>query len=214
MGRKPALELSRVVAAIERAFRSGAAPTIRELAHALGGVSTRTVHRYLDLLEQEGWIERWPGSRGMRLLRSRAVTSDTVSIPLVGEVPAGPLLLAEENYEGWVRLPRTFVRAGAQSYYLLRVRGDSMNRARVEGGRIENGDLVLVRQQRNAENGEVVVALVDGETTIKRFHRGAGYIVLKPDSTNRSHQPIIADRRLQIQGVVRRVLNRGSAAFE
>ncbi len=215
MGRKPSLELSRVVAAIERAFRNGAPPTIRELADALGGVSTRTVHRYLDILEDERWIERWPGSRGIRLLRSASANTETVPMPLVGEVPAGPLLLAEENREGWVRVPRSFVRStSAQSYFLLRVRGDSMNRARVEGTRIEDGDLVLVRQQRSADNGEVVVALIDGEATIKRFQRGIGYIVLKPDSTNTMHHPIVGDARLQIQGVVRRVLKHGSELIE
>lgn len=150
----------------------------------------------------------------MRLLRSGEATSETVSIPLVGEVPAGPLLLAEENHEGWVRVPRSFVRSNAQNYFLLRVRGDSMNRARVVGGRLESGDLVLVRQQRNAENGEVVVALIDGEATIKRFHRGSGYVVLKPDSTNTVHHPIVGDARLQVQGVVRRVLKNGSELIE
>jgi len=215
MGRKQLLEMQEVLKAIELAMqRRGVPPTIRELASELNGVSTRTVHRYLERLEAKGWIERWHGSRGIRLLRSATPAVETVAIPIVGEVPAGPLLLAEENRESWLRLPRSFVRSGGQRYFLLRVRGDSMNKARVEGARIEDKDLILVRQQASADSGDIVVALIDGEATIKRFQRGPGYVVLKPESSNPSHQPIVADSRLQIQGVVRRVIKSGSTVIE
>ena len=85
-----------------------------------------------------------------------------------------------------------------------------MDRATVEGERIEDGDLVLVRQQPAAETGDIVVALIDGEATIKRFSEAPGYCVLKPVSSNPVHQPIILDRDFSIQGVVVRVLKKGS----
>jgi len=215
MGRKQLIEEEKVAEAIERHFRErGMAPTVRELVKILGVASSRTVHRYLLRLEATGWIERWPGSRGIRLLRSTKPATETVAIPLVGEVPAGQLLLAEQNHEGWVRVPQKFVGSSAKRCFLLRVRGDSMNRSTVEGGRIEDKDLVLVRQQPTARPGEIVVALIDGEATIKRFQKGPGYFVLKPESDNDSHQPIVVGRDLQVQGVVKRVLKRGAISIE
>ena len=81
-----------------------------------------------------------------------------------------------------------------------------MNRARIDGARIEDGDLVLVRQQPTADPGSVVVALADGEATIKRFVRGPNYFLLKPESTNPEHQPILVNRDFRVHGVVARVL--------
>jgi repressor LexA len=215
MGRKQLLEVSQILDAIERTMReTGLPPTIRELARKLGGVSTRTIHRYLEKIEAEGLIERWRGSRGIRLLRSANPHVQTVAVPLVGEAPAGPLMLAEENREGWLRLPKSFLRPPTAPYYLLRVRGDSMNKAKVEGGRIEDGDLVLVRQQPTAVERDVVVALIDGEATIKRLTRGPSYVVLKPESMNPTHRPILATRTLMVQGVVKRVLKRGSTLID
>ena len=89
-----------------------------------------------------------------------------------------------------------------------------MNKATVAGEKIEDGDLVLVRQQATAHDGNIVVALIDGEATIKHFTRGSGYYVLKPNSTNAKHRPIIVDRDFQIQGAVVRVLKRGSVIME
>lgn len=215
MGRKKLLELSDVLKAIERSVQKrGVPPTVRELARDLGGLSTRTVHRYLQALDDESWIERRPGSRGIRQLRSSGMSAETVAVPLVGEVPAGPLLYAEENREGFIRLPRDFIRPSSQKHFLLRVRGDSMNKARVNGTRIDDKDLVLVRQQASAESGDIVVALIDGEATIKRFRKALGYVTLTPESSNPAHRPIIADARMRVQGVVRRVIRRGAQLVE
>jgi len=85
-----------------------------------------------------------------------------------------------------------------------------MNRARLEGGTIEDGDLVLVRQQPTANPGDIVVALIDGEVTIKRLFRGPDYYVLKPDSTHDGFQPIVVQSQLRIQGVVCRVIKAGA----
>jgi repressor LexA len=85
-----------------------------------------------------------------------------------------------------------------------------MNKAKVNREKIEDGDLILVRQQTTANDGDIVVALIDGEATIKRFARGSGYYVLKPDSTDAKHRPIVLDHDFKIQGLVVRFLKRGS----
>ncbi len=210
MGRKKLLTKEDVMEAINlQLLRTGVAPTVEELRKSLRVGSTRTVLRYLKWLEDEGNIERWPGSRGLRPLKASGQGVETKLIPLVGEAPAGPLMLAEQNLEGWVRLPKDFLRPSSATYFLLRVRGDSMNRSKVQGIPIESGDLVLVKQQRMAESGDVVVALIDGEATIKRFERGQGYYVLKPESTNAKHKPIVVTREFSVLGVVSRVLKEG-----
>jgi repressor LexA len=210
MGRNKDLSRDEVLKAINESFiNRGLPPTIEELRKKLGVGSTRTVLRYLRWLEDEGDIERWSGARGVRALRSDTSSVQTRAVPVVGQAPAGPLMLAEQNIDGWVQMPKTFARPGSE-YFLLRVRGNSMNKAKVIGEKIEDGDLLLIRQQATANDGDIVVALIDGEATIKRFAKGSGYYVLKPDSTDAKHRPIVVERDFQLQGMVVRVLKRGS----
>jgi len=211
MGRNKQLTREEVLRAINESFiNHGLPPTIKELRQKLGVGSTRTVLRYLRWLEEEGDIERWSGARGLRPLRSDISTVQTRAVPVLGQAPAGPLLVAEQNIDGWVQMPKKVARPGSE-YFLLRVRGNSMNKAKVNGQKIEDGDLVLVRQQTTANDGHIVIALIDGEATIKRFARGSGYYVLKPESTGTDHRPIIVERDFRVQGIVVRVLKRGSA---
>ena len=191
-------------------IENGFPPTVDELRRILKVGSTRTVLRYLAWLEKDGDIERWSGARGMRLRKGTNQTAETRAIPLVGEAPAGPFMIAEENREGWVQLPKEYVAPADAKYFLLRVRGDSMNEALVRGECIESGDLVVVRQQSTANSGEIVVALVDGEATIKKLVAGPGYYILRPESTNKQHVPIILHDDFRVQGVVTRVLKRGA----
>lgn len=190
--------------------RDGRPPTIEELRNELGVGSTRTVLRYLEELDETGVIERWPGARGMRMARQPDAAAAFVDVPIVGEAPAGPLLAAEENLQGWVRIGRSRMPAGR--LFLLRVRGDSMNRAAVHDRKIEDGDLVLVRQTPSAETGDIIVALIDGQATIKRLKRGPHYLVLRPDSNNPAHNPFVVDH-LDVQGVVIDVIKDGEAAI-
>lgn len=211
MGRKRLLGREAILEVIHRwIIEQGLPPTVEELRGALRVGSTRTVLRYLRWLEEEGDIRRWRGARGIQPLRAPGSGIDTIPVPLVGEAPAGPLMIAEQNIEGAVRLPKEFLKPSTMRYFLLRVRGSSMNRASVPGGRIEEGDLVLVRQQSTADPGDVVVALIDGEATIKHLMRAPGYWVLKPESTKRQHQPIVVGRDFRVQGVVCRVLKKGT----
>ncbi|MBX3177730.1 MAG: transcriptional repressor LexA [Candidatus Hydrogenedentes bacterium] len=210
MGRKSQFTTNAVFERLhEWIVKNGRPPTMEEFRLALGVGSTRTVHRYLQALEQEGRIERWSGARGIRLRKVSAVRQGTQAIPLVGLVSASGLNLAEEHIEAWVRLPEELLRPKNQQHFLLRVHGDSMNRARVENQLIEEGDLILVRQQNVAGDGEIVVAEVDGETTVKRLSKGPDYTVLKPESDNPSHQPIMLARDFAVQGVVTKVIKQG-----
>lgn len=126
--------------------------------------------------------------------------SQTVDVPLVGMVACGAPILAEENVEAVIRVSTELARP-PHRYFILRAKGDSMNERS-----IKDGDLVLVRQQTTARNGDPVVALVDGEATIKEFHRVADLILLKPRSSNAAHKPIVLNQGLSIQGVAVRVI--------
>ena len=211
VGRQKLLTKTQILDAINRSLiERGTPPTVEELRRLLGVGSTRTIHRYLGQLQEEGEIDRWPGARGLRLRKAPDSGLETRLVPIVGQAPAGSLMLAEENREGWVRLPKEFCRPPSAQFFLLRVRGDSMNRANVSGERIENGDLVLVRQQATADPGGIIVALIDGEATIKRLVGGKGYYMLKPESSNKTYEPIVVRQDFQVQGVVCYVLKKGS----
>jgi repressor LexA len=212
MARPKLLTKEQVVDVLSRWFiRNSVPPTVEELRRLLGVGSTRTVLRYLDDLKEEGYIERWSGARGLRMRRGpKARSLETQLVPIVGEAPAGQLMPAEENMLGQVQMPKEFLKPPSAKFFLLRVRGDSMNRAKVEGQTIEDGDLVLVRQQDRVDPGKIVVALVDGEATIKKLIKGPDYYVLQPESTNLKHRPIIVAQEFRVQGIVCRVFKRGS----
>jgi repressor LexA len=124
------------------------------------------------------------------------IPTQTVNIPLLGTIACGTPILAIENIEAEIPVSIDLIK-GSNKYFLLRAKGNSMN----EVG-INDGDLVLVKQQTSAENGDFVVALIDEEATIKEFHKNSDAIVLKPRSTEQIHQPIILTRDFRIQGIV------------
>lgn len=215
MARPKLLTKEQVVDALNRWFiRNNVPPTIEDLRRSLRVGSTRTVLRYLDELAREGYIDRWSGARGLRLRKGTSAGVHTRLVPIVGEAPAGQLMMAEENLVGQVQVPKDFLKPLSAKFFLLRVRGDSMNRARVDRQAIEDGDLILVRQQERADPGKIVVARVDGEAAIKRLVKGAGYYVLKPESTNPKHRPIIMARDFQVQGIVCRVFKKGAELLD
>jgi repressor LexA len=210
MGRKPLLTKEKVLVTLQRwTARNGGQPSVEELRCELGVASTRTVFRYLQMLEADGVIKRRPGAPGVRLLKPRAEGAQTRAVPVVGRVPAGALMLAEENIEGWIHLPKALARPASDKFFLLRVRGTSMNRAKVGGNTIEDGDLILVRQQPVARNGDIIVAMVDGEATVKTLVKAPGYVILKPESKENSHSPIVVDRDFRVAGKVTHVLKKG-----
>jgi repressor LexA len=189
--------------------REGVPPSVREM-QVLGGFrSPRSVGQYLDALEAAGYVERARGARNIRILRRPtgvlADRAETVLVPIIGHIAAGRPIFAAENVEDHLAVSTKLARHGSR-HFLLRVHGDSMNRAG-----IQDGDLVLVRQQGSAQPGEVVVALIDDEATVKRLRLGHDAIMLEPASTNASHKAIVLDREFRIQGVVVATVPEGGA---
>ncbi len=182
-----------------RLVHFGQAPSVRELSAELGFQSPRSAALIIGRLIDEGYLKRREGDRALQLLRMPDDADDrvsTVSVPLVGSAPCGAPLLAEQNIEAWYPVSSDLARPGAK-YFLVRARGDSMD----EAG-IADGSLVLVKQQEVAMSGEVVVALVDDEVTIKELRLSTSAAALMPRSSNKSHKPILAAREMRVQGVV------------
>jgi repressor LexA len=176
----------------------GHSPSVRDLARILEYKSPRTAFLILNKLIEKGWLKRKDGGE-LQLRKDLDVRRDharTVEIPIVGSAACGTPILAEENIEAYMPVSVSLAKPGGQ-YFLLRASGDSMNQAG-----IENGDLVLVRQQPQADNGERIVALIDDAATIKEFRREKDVVVLQPRSTNPAHKPIVLSSNFIIQGVV------------
>jgi repressor LexA len=183
------------------AAEHGYPPTVRDIGKAIGLNSSSTVHAHLANLEKIGLLRRDPTKpRAIEVLVDKARQAVAPSgLPLVGQVAAGQPLLAEENIEDYVDMPG--IAGGDDGGYVLRVKGDSMK----DAGILE-GDYVVVRPQETAKNGEIVVALVGEEATVKRFFRESDHVRLQPE--NAAMDPIrTRDVQLlgRVVGVCRRV---------
>jgi repressor LexA len=170
----------------------GYPPSVREIGEAVGLTSSATVHTHLAVLQREGYLSRDPSKpRAIQVhydpvSTARRAAAPVHNVPLVGDVAAGSGVLAEENIEELLPMPEQFTGLGPS--FMLRVRGDSM----MEDG-IYDGDYVVVRQQPEADNGDVVVAgIPGGEATVKTFGRRGGRIVLTP--SNAAYEPMVFDR--------------------
>lgn len=191
--------------------RRGYPPSVREIGDAVGLRSSSTVHGHLNKLEKLGLIRRDPTKpRAIEILdpsfyqdsiydllaAQQRMETNLVSVPVVGRVAAGRPILATENVEDYFPLPRSFVHGN--DVFMLRVKGDSM----IEDG-ILNGDFVVIRPQKVANDGDIVVALMGDEATVKRFYKEKDSIRLQP--ANKLMEPIYA-RDVQIVGRVIGVL--------
>jgi repressor LexA len=179
----------------------GYPPTVRDIGKAVGLASSSTVHAHLANLEKIGMLRRDPSKPRALELLDRAVetavegvrnVTQGPGIPVVGAVAAGQPVLAEENIEDYVQVPPQI--GGDEGEFILRVRGDSM----VDAGILE-GDHVVVRKQETANDGEIVVALVGEEATVKRLYREADHVRLQPE--NSAYEPI-RSKDVQILGRV------------
>ncbi|ARF66833.1 repressor LexA [Paenibacillus larvae subsp. pulvifaciens] len=165
----------------------GYPPSVREIGEAVGLASSSTVHGHLERLEKKGLIRRDPTKpRAIEILdmdSSSTFSFSVTRVPLIGKVTAGMPITATENIEDYFPLPSHYV--GDHNVFMLSVLGDSM----IEAG-IHDGDLVIVRQQQTADNGDIVVAMTeDDEATVKRFYKEKDHIRLQPE--NSSMAPII-----------------------
>ena len=162
--------------------------------------STSSVHSHLESLEKNGYIRRDPAKpRAIEVVDDafNVTRREVASIPLVGQVAAGVPILAAQNIESYFPFPADYM--PQKPAFMLRVKGTSM----INAG-INNGDLLLVEEQKTARNGDIVVAMIDDSATVKRFYREKGYIRLQPE--NDSMDPIIVKDHLQIIGKVFGVL--------
>ena len=179
----------------ETILKKGYPPAVREICEAVNLKSTSSVHSHLETLEKNGYIRRDPTKpRTIEILDDDfALTRrEMVNVPLIGTVAAGVPILAQENIESYMPFPAEML--PNKDIFMLRVKGESM----IEAG-ILNGDQVLVSSQSTAENGEMVVPLVDDSATVKTFYKEDGHYRLQPQ--NSSMEPIIVDD-VQILGKV------------
>ena len=185
--------------------RHGYPPTVRDIGKAVGLASSSTVHAHLANLEKVGLLRRDPSKpRAIEMLDKAVEGVKSVvrpnGLPLVGQVAAGQPVLAEETIEEYVEVPG--LAGGADGEYLLRVRGDSMK----DAGILE-GDHVVVRPQSTSKDGQIVVALVGEEATIKRFFKEADHVRLQPE--NAALEPI-RSREVRVLGRVVGVMRKVS----
>jgi len=173
---------------------TGYPPTVRELCRALGVHSSATAFKYLKILEKKGYIRR-----EKEKTRAIKLTPQIRNFPLVGKVAAGNPLLALQEYTEIIPVPEEL--AGNTESFLVQVEGDSMI-----GDHILDGDYVMINPQSNADNGDIVIALVNQEeVTVKRFHKNKGKISLMP--SNPAYQPIITRDVIilgKVTGIIRR----------
>ncbi len=179
----------------ETILKKGYPPSVREICEAVQLKSTSSVHSHLETLEENGYIRRDPTKpRTIEILDDsfNLTRREMVNVPMLGSVAAGQPILAQENIENYFPIPAELL--PNQQTFMLRVKGDSM----INAG-IFNGDQIIVAQQETAENGDIVVALLDDSATVKRFFREEGHIRLQPE--NDAMEPILAES-VQVLGKV------------
>ena len=179
----------------EQVIENGYPPSVREIGKAIGLSSNATVHAYLAKLEKQGYIKKEDkkgrtlkvikGTDGQQIIKENKnfyTQRELVDVPVIGKITAGQPILAVENVTDTFQIPIDFV--GNSESFMLTVRGESM----IEAG-ILDGDYILVKKQDNASNGEIVVALIEDEATVKTFYKENGHIRLQPE--NHTMDPII-----------------------
>ncbi len=168
-------------------LQKGYPPAVRDICEAVHLKSTSSVHSHLETLEKNGYIRRDPTKpRAIEIMEENfyMLRHEVVNVPLVGTVAAGQPILAAENIESYFPIPAEYI--SNHDTFMLKVKGDSM----VNAG-IFDGDRIMVQQQNTAQNGDIVVAMVDDSATVKTFYKENGHYRLQPE--NDSMNPIIVD---------------------
>lgn len=188
---------------VEETEKKGYPPTVREIGKIVGLSSSATVYNHLKQLEKKGYIKKDPAKpRAIEIVnKALKINKNLVNVPLVNQVTAGEPLQVFENIADTFPLPFDFLKT--KDVFMLHVKGESM----INAG-IFDGDLVIVQKQNTAEDGEIIVALIDDEATVKKFYKGHNYIRLQPE--NNSYAPLIirSNQQLHILGKVIGLLRR------
>jgi len=172
---------------------TGYPPSVREICAAVGFKSTSSAHQYIWRLAEKGYIDKGDlKTRAIRIVGNES----TISVPIVGKVAAGEPILATENIEDYMSIGESFFSKDAlqNDNFILKVQGESM----IEAG-INDGDYIIVSKQNSARNGQIVVAMIEGEATVKTFYKEKDYVRLQPE--NSTMEPIIV-KDVQILGKV------------
>lgn len=167
---------------------TGYPPSVREICKAVGFKSTCSAHQYIKRLTDKGYLEKSDlKMRALKVIEDKK--EDTISLPIVGKVAAGEPILATENIEDYFSVGESFFSKDSlkNNNFVLRVQGESM----INAG-INNGDFIVVSKQSTARNGEIVVAMIDGDATVKTYYKEKSYIRLQPE--NDTMDPIISDK--------------------
>ncbi|HEY5036042.1 MAG TPA: transcriptional repressor LexA [Chthoniobacterales bacterium] len=182
----------------------GLTPSTREIQEHFGFASQTSVMQYIAALERKGFLQRH--ARKARALVTSGTRPRVVDVPIYGQIPAGMSALAEQNIEGHVALDLDSLNASRSARtFALRVRGDSMI-----GAHILDGDLIILEDRQTAKNGDIVAALIDGETTLKRYVTERGRPYLKAE--NPAYPNLVPARELRIQGVMTSLVRKQTAA--
>ena len=183
--------------------KNGFSPSYREISEGVNLKSTNSIKKYLDILENRNLIRR-QATKNRTIEIIGKTKQDTIELPIIGQVAAGAPILAEQNIEEFVSISSSFFGVSKNSshkLFILKVRGESM----VEIG-INDGDYVVASSQNTAENGEVIVAMIDGNATVKTFYKEPKFVRLQPE--NKSYSPIYSnDVNIvgKVVGVIRRM---------
>jgi repressor LexA len=177
-------------------LKHGSSPTLREMREHFNVSSDNSILKHLKALEEKGYISKDDTPRGIKILDSvkKRLESETIKLPLLGYVPAGGPVLTEEYIESWFDVGPDIVQK-EEGHFLLKVTGDSM----IDAGILE-GDIVIVNSKKVPNRGDIVVALVDNQNTVKRYMREEGKVYLKAE--NQAYENIYPEHDLSIQGVV------------
>lgn len=184
---------------IQYARSNNKPPTLIEIAKSLKITESAAAHM-MRLLKEKGFIEREKWAHRSITLKREPVA--TIQVPILGSIACGKPIFASENIEGYLPVDKDMIR-DRKNYFFLRAVGDSMNDAKPP---INNGDFLLVQKQEYANEGELVVALIGDDATVKIYKRGNGFIALLPKSKNTKHKPIIMKEDFVIQGIVKKVI--------
>ncbi|WP_339885604.1 transcriptional repressor LexA [Polaribacter vadi] len=185
-------------------LHNGRTPSVRELMKGMNYKSPRSASVIFNILEEKAILKK-KSDGGFLIVdfdipEEFGTRAQTVKVPLLGNVACGIPIFADENIEAEISISIEMIKKGYR-YFLLRAEGDSMDKAG-----INNGDLLLIRQQQDAENGDRILALIDDEATVKEYNKSNGMVILKPKSNNKIHQPIILRSDFKIQGIVENVI--------
>jgi len=164
----------------------GYPPSVREICQSVGLKSTSTVHGHLERLEKKGLIRRDPTKpRAIELMKESVIKKEIIDIPVIGKITAGQPILAVENIEETFSMPLNFIKHD-NDLFMLKVSGESM----IDAG-IHDGDFAIIEKVNYAENGDIIVALIENDVTLKRFFKEKNHIRLQPE--NKTMQPIIVN---------------------